>query len=67
MVQRGLLFLTSVLAFLADFSLAYMDLYIDAGQTERLYGVKTVSGIYYVKDGVVNQYAMNFQDQVCVY
>ena len=59
-------FLSSLLsAFLSvDFVLGYMDLYIDADQTERLSGIKTINGIYYIKDGVVNQYAMNFQDQV---
>ena len=41
-----------------------LDFYMDAKQTERLYGVSTAKGIYYIKDGIVNQYAMTFQDQV---
>ena len=41
-----------------------LDFYMDAAQTERLYGVSTAKGIYYIKDGIVNQYAMTFQDQV---
>jgi hypothetical protein len=41
-----------------------LDFFMDAQQTELLYGVKTDKGIYYIKDGVVNQYAMTFQDQV---
>ena len=41
-----------------------LDFYMDAEQTERLYGVNTAKGIYYIKDGIVNQYAMTFQDQV---
>ena len=41
-----------------------LDFYMDAEQTERLYGVSTAKGIYYIKDGIVNQYAMTFQDQV---
>lgn len=41
----------------------YIDFYVDSRQTEILYGVKT-EGIFYIENGVVNQYAMTFQDQV---
>ena len=43
---------------------ASLDFYIDPEQTELLYGVKTKEGIYYIRNGVVHQYAMNFQEQV---
>ena len=43
---------------------ANLDFYIDSEETELLYGVKTKEGIYYIRNGVVHQYAMNFQDQV---
>ena len=43
----------------------YIDFYVDSRQTEILYGVKT-EGIFYIENGVVNQYAMTFQDQVRV-
>ena len=56
----------TVLVLLALLSAASgsLDFYMDAAQTERLYGVSTAKGIYYIKDGIVNQYAMTFQDQV---
>ena len=41
---------------------ANVSLYLSSDQTERLYGIKT-TGLYYVSDGVVNQYAMTFQHQ----
>ena len=58
--------LTAALALVSVSSVAYgsLDFYMDAEQTERLYGVNTAKGIYYIKDGIVNQYAMTFQDQV---
>ena len=52
-----------VLLCLLSWSCAALDFYIDPEATQRLYGVKT-RGIYYIRDGVVNAYAMNFKDQV---
>ena len=40
-----------------------VSLYLSSDQTEALYGNKT-DGLYYVREGVVNKYAMNFQHQV---
>ena len=40
-----------------------VSLYLSSDQTEALYGIKT-DGLYYVREGVVNKYAMNFQYQV---
>ena len=48
---------------LAGSSLAKVSLYLSSDQTEALYGIKT-DGLYYVREGVVNKYAMNFQHQV---
>lgn len=42
---------------------AVIDFYVDADQTELLYGVKS-DGIFYIQDGMVNHYAMTFQNQV---
>lgn len=42
---------------------AKVSLYLSSDQTEALYGIKT-DGLYYVREGVVNKYAMNFQHQV---
>ena len=54
--------LVLALASVADGSL---DFYMDADQAERLYGVDTAAkGIYYIRGGIVNQYAMTFPDQV---
>ena len=39
-----------------------MNLYLSTDQTEALYGIKT-KGIYYVRDGMVNDYAISFQHQ----
>lgn len=43
-------------------TMAKMNLYLSSDQTEKLYGIKT-DGLYYVMDGMVNQYAMTFQHQ----
>ena len=48
---------------LTDLSWAKVSLYLSSDQTEALYGIKT-DGLYYVREGVVNKYAMNFQHQV---
>lgn len=40
-----------------------LDFYIDPEATQQLYGVRT-RGVYYIRDGMVNAYAMNFKDQV---
>ena len=42
---------------------AKVSLYLSSDQTEALYGIKT-PGLYYITEGVVNKYAMNFQHQV---
>ena len=60
-VIKSLTALAAIVSVAVDASL---DFYMDAEQTERLYGVSTAKGIYYIKDGIVNQYAMTFQDQV---
>ena len=39
-----------------------VSLYLSSDQTEQLYGIRT-DGLYYVRDGMVNQYAMTFQHQ----
>jgi hypothetical protein len=44
-------------------SVGKVSLYLSSDQTEQLYGIKT-DGLYYVRDGMVNQYAMTFQHQV---
>ncbi len=41
-----------------------VDLYLDPAQTEELFGVRRPEGIFYVRDGVVNQYALGFHEQV---
>lgn len=48
---------------LTDLSWAKVSLYLSSDQTEALYGIKT-PGLYYITEGVVNKYAMNFQHQV---
>ena len=42
---------------------AKVSLWLTSDQTEALYGIKT-EGLYYVRDGIINKYAMNFQHQV---
>ena len=41
---------------------AKVSLYLSSDQTEALYGIQT-PGLYYITEGVVNKYAMNFQHQ----
>ncbi len=60
----GLLFAFALVAASPLLVAANLDFFMDAGQTEQLYGVRTDRGIYYVRGGLVNQYAMTFQDQV---
>ena len=56
---------TALLLALAAVADASLDFYMDADQAERLYGVDTAAkGIYYIRGGIVNQYAMTFPDQV---
>ena len=40
-----------------------VSLYLSSDETESLYGIKT-TGLFYITEGVVNKYAMNFQHQV---
>ena len=54
-----------LLASLASVADGSLDFFMDAEQAERLYGVDTAAkGIYYIRGGIVNQYAMTFPDQV---
>ena len=55
--------LAMIILCLVSTSLAKVSLYLSSDQTEALYGIKT-DGLYYVREGVVNKYAMNFQHQV---
>ena len=64
MCHKTIITMTAALALLVSVADGSLDFYMDAEQTERLYGVDTAKGIYYIKDGIVNQYAMTFQDQV---
>ncbi len=57
-------FLALSLLLLPLLSGASVDLYLDGEQTEALFGIRRAEGIYYVKDGVVNHYALGFQEQV---
>ena len=61
--SRGMVAKAVILLCLASNSLAKVSLYLSSDQTEALYGIKT-DGLYYVREGVVNKYAMNFQHQV---
>ena len=64
MEMRGGMVVVAIIIFcLASTSLAKVSLYLSSDQTEALYGIKT-DGLYYVREGVVNKYAMNFQHQV---
>jgi len=40
-----------------------VSLYLSSDETEALYGIKT-TGLFYITEGVVNKYAMNFQHQI---
>ena len=63
MEERGGMLVVAIILSLASNSLAKVSLYLSSDQTEALYGIKT-DGLYYVREGVVNKYAMNFQHQV---
>ena len=63
MEGRGGMLVAAIVLGLAGKSLAKVSLYLSSDQTEALYGIKT-DGLYYVREGVVNKYAMNFQHQV---
>ena len=52
-----------ILLFAFDLTSGKVSLYLSSDQTEALYGIKT-PGLYYITEGVVNKYAMNFQHQV---
>ena len=43
---------------------AKVSLFLSSDQTKALYGIDTKDGLYYIREGVVNKYAMNFQQQV---
>ena len=43
---------------------AKVSLFLSSDQTKALYGIDTKDGLYYIREGVVNKYAMNFQHQV---
>ena len=57
------LWLLLLLTLLVEGCVGKVSLYLSSDQTEQLYGIKT-DGLYYVRDGMVNQYAMTFQHQV---
>ena len=59
------LLVISLMIFLAMVQVmeAKVSLYLSSDQTEALYGIKT-PGLFYITEGVVNKYAMNFQHQV---
>ena len=61
--RGGMAVSAMIILCLASSSLAKVSLYLSSDQTEALYGIKT-DGLYYVREGVVNKYAMNFQHQV---
>ena len=61
--MKGMLVKPAVVLCLVSSGLAKVDFYLSSDQTEALYGIET-DGLYYVRDGVVNKYAMNFQHQV---
>ena len=61
--RGGMVVSAMIILCLASTSLAKVSLYLSSDQTEALYGIKT-DGLYYVREGVVNKYAMNFQHQV---
>ena len=63
MEGRGGMLVAAIILGLTGNSLAKVSLYLSSDQTEALYGIKT-DGLYYVREGVVNKYAMNFQHQV---
>ena len=56
--------MVSLLLVLASMTMvtAKVSLYLSSDQTEALYGIQT-PGLYYITEGVVNKYAMNFQHQ----
>ena len=54
-----------VMVMMMTVSQAKVSLYLSSDQTEALYGIKT-PGLYYITEGVVNKYAMNFQHQVII-
>ena len=55
------LLVTVILVGLAS---AKVSLFLSSDQTKALYGIDTKDGLYYIREGVVNKYAMNFQHQV---
>jgi len=52
-----------ILLFFFSVTSGKVSLYLSSDQTEALYGIKT-PGLFYITEGVVNKYAMNFQHQV---
>jgi len=52
-----------LLLFFFSMTSGKVSLYLSSDQTEALYGIKT-PGLFYITEGVVNKYAMNFQHQV---
>ena len=63
MEEGGLVMTVLSLISLISPGTAKVSLYLSSDQTEALYGIKT-PGLYYITEGVVNKYAMNFQHQV---
>ena len=64
--MRSLMMELTLLVTMAMVSLASakVSLFLSSDQTKALYGIDTKDGLYYIREGVVNKYAMNFQHQV---
>ena len=62
--MSGMVTMATLLLVLASLTMvtAKVSLYLSSDQTEALYGIQT-PGLYYITEGVVNKYAMNFQHQ----
>ena len=64
--MSGMVTMATLLLVLASLTMvtAKVSLYLSSDQTKALYGIDTKDGLYYIREGVVNKYAMNFQHQV---
>ena len=62
MIMMELTFLVTVM--MVSLASAKVSLFLSSDQTKALYGIDTKDGLYYIREGVVNKYAMNFQHQV---
>ena len=62
MIMMELTLLVTVM--MMSLASAKVSLFLSSDQTKALYGIDTKDGLYYIREGVVNKYAMNFQHQV---